>query len=250
MSYSLISGIAAVLALPNVLVGALLVGAALAWTKWARAGRLIATVAAVVLAIFVFTPAVNYLARPLENAYEAPQVASAPRGVIVFCSAAEPRVSQWRGQPSLTASAECLTEPVILLRRFQDMRLVYVSEAATPQMRAEQFEVASQTWASLGLATSTFETVEGSNDPRQIVDRLKATIKPEQPKAWLLVAPALEMPRLMHLFAARGLPVTAFPVDYKTGTHDTDWINRDNLTILASVSREVMTTLVLRLLGS
>jgi len=130
------------------------------------------------------------------------------------------------------------------------VRLIYVSEAGTPQMRAEQFEIAGQTWASLGLAKSTFETVEGSNDPRQIVDRLKATINPEHPDAWLLVAPALEMPRLMRLFAARGLPVTAFPVDYKTGTHDTDWINRDNLTILASVSREVMTTLALRLLGS
>lgn len=250
MSYSAINGIVSALALPNVLVGALLVGAALAWTKWARAGRMIATVSAVLLAIFVFTPAVNYLVRPLENAYQPLHVANAPKGLIVFCAAAEPLVSQGRGQPALTTSAECLTEPAGLLRRFPDARLVYLSAADTPRLRAEQFKVASQTWLSFGLSKSKFETIEGSNDPRQAIDQLKAKLKPEGADTWLLVASAIEMPRLMRLFAARGFPVTAFPVDYKTGTYDTDWVNRENLAILASVSREFMTSLMLRFLGS
>ena len=250
MTYSALLTIASLLELPTLLLLLLLVGIALSWTRWSGAGRLIASVSAIALAVFATTPASVWIARQLEDSFPPVVLAEQPAGAIILCEAIHVDLAASRKDSSLTHAAECLTEPASLARRYPGMRLIYVADAISPEARKTQIAAVREFWLSLGIPETQMLLISGSPDPRDNVAQLKAAAPGKDRKGWLLVTSAMNMPRLAYTFASQGLAVTPYPVDYRTAAGANAWFDAQNIKTVAASSRELALGWALRLFGS
>ena len=102
----------------NVLVFGVALGAALSFTRFARAGRTLVVVAAVGLLVAGYSPLSNALILPLEQQFPHYRDDGGPvAGVIVLGGAVEQRPSIARGQLTLNDSAERIIAMADLARR-------------------------------------------------------------------------------------------------------------------------------------
>ena len=208
----------AIVQMPNMLILGAMIGALMMWTRWGRAGRIVATFFSVTLAVLTFTPAVNLLARPLEDRFPQPTLDGPPTGIIVLGGSADEAISKQRGQPALHEAAERLTEGVALSRRFPNARLVF--SGGSGRLSAgdlTESDVTRQVWLSLGVPADRMEFESTSRDTWENAVNTKALVKPKPGERWLLVTSAMHMPRSVGIFRRIEFPVTAFPVDYQTG---------------------------------
>ena len=95
-------------ALPSNLVATLAVlGVALMFTRFRRAGRMLATLGVVLLLLAGLSPLGNLLIYPLEQRFPPWDAArGAPAGIVVLGGAISPDVSAAHGTPALTEAAE------------------------------------------------------------------------------------------------------------------------------------------------
>ena len=203
---------------PNLLIETLLVGVALNWTRWLRAGRIVSTVAAAAIGLFAFTPIANLLARPLEDRFPQPHLTDAPTGIVVLGGAMDEAISQQRGQSSLNEAVERMTEAVALTRRFPEARLVFSGGSGRLHAAGTtEADVARALWLSLGVPADSMTFESRSRDTYENAVFTKALIQPKPGERWLLVTSAMHMPRSVGIFRKIDFSVIPYPVDYQTG---------------------------------
>ena len=96
-----------------------LLGLLLCTTRFARTGRSIAMVAAVLLLVAAFSPLSALILRPLEDRFPQPPAdMAAPSGIVVLGGALDEDLGLARGQPTLTEAAARLTTGVALALRY------------------------------------------------------------------------------------------------------------------------------------
>ena len=210
---------------PHLIVETLIVGVALLWTRWRRAGRIVTTAGCVLLAVFALTPAANLIAVPLENRFPQPRLDEAPTGIIVLGGAVDEALTRARGAPSLNEAAERMTEAVALSRRFPDARLVFAGGSGrfSPADTTES-DVAREIWLALGVPAARMTFEDRSRDTWENAVNVKAMVDPKPGERWLLVTSAMHMPRSVGIFRKIGFSVTPYPVDYQTGGTWTDFV--------------------------
>lgn len=203
---------------PQIFFELLAVGVALLWTRWRRAGRTLATTMTIVIVLFAVTPLAMIFVRPLEDRFPHPDLTTAPTGIIVLGGAMDEGVTRARKTPALNDAAERLTEPVALLRRFPDARLVFSggSGRLTPAAWTES-DVARMLWQSLGVPDQRMSFEDRSRDTWENAVFTKELVKPKPGERWLLVTSAMHMPRSVGIFRKIGFDVVPYPVDYQTG---------------------------------
>jgi uncharacterized SAM-binding protein YcdF (DUF218 family) len=206
-------------ALPsNILISLGLIGVVLMATRFARTGRRLAVAALILIALAGLSPLGNALILPLEERFP-PWDASrgAPTGIISLGGALDTVVSLPRGEVALNEAAERMTAIAELARRFPDARIVFsggsgriiydgVSEASLAGRLFESFGIAKE---RILLEDKSRDTDENARFTRELVE-------PKPGERWLLVTSAHHMPRSVGVFRAAGIPVEAFPVDYRT----------------------------------
>ncbi len=204
--------------LPHLLLEIALVGVALMWTRWARAGRWLATGGVLALAVAGFTPFSALLVRPLEDRFPRPDLSVAPTGIIVLGGAVDEGVTRRRGLPALNDAAERMTEAVALARRFPDARLVFAGGSGrfTP-LETTESDVARQFFLAQGVPAARMTFENQSRDTWENAAFTRALVQSKPGETWLLVTSAMHMPRSVGIFRQVGFPVTAYPVDYRTG---------------------------------
>lgn len=239
----------------SVLVVGGLAGALLAFTRWWRAGRLVALAALVGLLVAGLSPLGQAIVLPLEERFPPPPAdMPAPDGIVVLGGALDTVVSPARGQAALTEAAERLTSLVALARRYPDARIVLSGGSDRIFVdAAPEADLARAMLAEAGLDPGRLTVENASRNTFQNALMSKAIVRPSAAERWLLVTSAYHMPRAVGCFRKVGFPVVAYPVDYRTrGVQDLyrpfDRIS-EGLRRVDMATREWVGLLVYRLTG-
>ncbi len=179
------------------------------------------------LLLLGWEPLPDALLRHLEARHPALPVAApltAYAGVVVLGGALEPGyVWTTPDQSALNDAAERMTEVLPLLRRQPSLRVIFTggegelfSQGLSEAERAERF------FSSQGITTNqlVYESASHTTYENAVLSKSLPGINPTKP--WLLLTSAWHMPRAMAAFRKAGWNVTAYPVDFRTGTQ-TPW---------------------------
>ena len=200
-------------------------GVALAFTRWAKAGRRLAALAMLGLALILFTPLGVALLRTLEDRFPPPAAdLPAPTGIIVLGGGLNESKSEARGQIILNEDGMRLIAGLELARRYPSARLIFSGGAANfmEETPPEAIGV-RKLWQDLGgpAERTSFESKSRNTWENAIYTR--DLVQPKPGDTWLLVTSAWHMPRAMGIFRKVGFDVTAWPVAYRTFGYNRDW---------------------------
>jgi uncharacterized SAM-binding protein YcdF (DUF218 family) len=203
----------------NLLLLGLMMGVVLMWTRFARIGKWLTTVAVVGFLIVAILPLGYWLMVPLENRFAANQIPNSKiDGIIVLGGATQSFLSIERQQPSLNANAERLTAFVTLARQHPSAKLVFTGgSSALRGSIVSEADIAEQIFNDIGFDTSRIYFERDARNTWENARKTMPVIKPETGQVWLLVTSARHMPRAMGVFRQAGWPVHAWPVDFRTG---------------------------------
>ncbi len=204
----------------TVLVLGVAAGAALLLRRPAGRGRWLLALSAGMLALCVVLPVDALLLLPLESRFSRPQPAPARvDGIVVLGGAVETYLTEQHGTPALNGSAERMTAFVALARQYPSAQLAFTGGSGRLEgSRLSEAEVASRLFAQLGLVRPVVYE-DRSRTTHENAVMLKAIVRPQPGKSWLLVTSAAHMPRAVGSFRRAGWPVLAWPVGYRVGRH-------------------------------
>ena len=248
--------ILALLTQPLAWVATLLLASLLVLRRRPALGRRLVWSALAVLLIMGWLPLPDLLIRRLENQYaEIPPQADLRGyvGMVVLGGALESgHVAQAHTQPLLNDAAERMAAPVAARLRNPHLRVVFTGgEGALLGTGPTEADRARNFFNSLGLSGQPIEYEAASRNTYE-----NAVLTAQLPgvdisQRWLLVTSAWHMPRSMATFAKTGWNVTAYPVDFRTGT-DTPWTEyslRDGVARWQLLLNEGLGLLAYRLTG-
>jgi len=203
--------------------GLLLAGLFLQRQKPVAARRLQWSALAVLLAVG-WQPLPHWLGQQLEGQYAeiSPQAdLGSYVGLIVLGGATESgRVQQAHAQPLLNGAAERMTAPVAMLRRNPHLRLVFTGgEGSLLGSGPSEADRARVFFESMGVPPDRvqYESVSRNTFDNAVLTAQMPGIDIAQ--RWLLVTSAAHMPRSVATFSKAGWNITAYPVDFRTGTN-------------------------------
>lgn len=217
------------LAQPLWWVIALLVASCLVLPRWPVLGRRITLTALTILLCLGWQPLPDALLRQLENRYAefAPQANLKDYvGVIVLGGGTESgHVAQAHIQPLMTSAAERLTAPVAMLLHNPHLQIVYTGgEGAWLGVGPSEAERARKYFDSMALRPAQVQYESASRNTYENAVMTAQLPHMDKSQRWLLVTSAFHMPRSMATFKKVGWNVTAYPVDFRTGTNS-PWTN-------------------------
>lgn len=240
------------LAPSNLLILAAALGVALSFTRFMRAGRVLAALGVVGLLLAGFGPAGRTLARPLEDRFARPASLGDVAGIIVLGGA----IGASRGEVTFNASASRMTEAIDLARRFPAARLAFTGGSASllGQDEMTEAEAARRVFVSVGIEPGRLILEDKSRNTHENAVLLKPLLGQKPGERWLLVTSAAHMPRSVGIFREAGVAVTPYPVDYVTSGTRRDFlhVNREfsqGLTRTDQAAREWVGLIAYRLAG-
>jgi uncharacterized SAM-binding protein YcdF (DUF218 family) len=210
----------------NLLTALVLLGILLAFTRFARAGRLLALSGLLALLLFGLGPGGNWLMVMLEERFPPPPAeAPAPDGIIVLGGGVEDRVSAARDQLQLNEAGDRIWALAELARRYPEARIVFSGGvgALIGGGDVPEAEIVGAAVAALSLEPGRVELESASRTTAQNARFTAALVRPAPGETWWLVTSAFHMPRAVGAFRAAGLPVAAYPVDYRTAGPEDAW---------------------------
>jgi uncharacterized SAM-binding protein YcdF (DUF218 family) len=201
----------------NILVGLLVLGVLLLFTRWKRTGRFFTLLAALLAVFIAYAQPGVWLMAPLEERFAAPKDMPAKvAGIVVLGGAIDTRQSNRFGDVALNGRAERITGFVTLAKRYPDAKLVY-SGGAGLIMEEEKSEAehAKPLLVALGVAEARLILETKSRDTHENALFTRELVKPAPGEVWIVVTSAAHMPRAMGTFRKLGWTVIPYPVDYR-----------------------------------
>ncbi|HEY8370728.1 MAG TPA: YdcF family protein [Thermodesulfobacteriota bacterium] len=199
------------------LLAGLLAGAALLYTRWRAAGRVVVTVTAAAALALTVTPLGPWLLRPLEDRFPRPErLPARVDGIVVLGGAADPWVSRARGQPNVGASADRLIAGAMLARRYPDAKVLFTGGSARIGGGPDEAAPSRAILEALGVAPERLLVENRSRNTWENVRLSYPLANPTPGETWILVTSASHMPRAVGIFRRVGWPVIPYPVDYET----------------------------------
>ncbi len=195
-----------------------LVSAFLAVAGWRRSSGTAAGLAAFVLFVTLYTTAGGVALQVLEARFQKPQ--DAPQDlscILVLGGALENEVTTSRGGIELNQAGDRYVETLRLALRHPQARILvsggdgsmsgaYEGEAAASERFFSAFGVPPDRLIKENTSRTTYENALQTKD----------VLAREGITDCLLVTSAFHMPRSVGLFRKAGIPVTPWPVDYRT----------------------------------
>ena len=193
-------------------------GAALCYTRYVKWGRRLAALGVFLLIAMMFGPVGQFLAAPLETRFlPPPKDMPPPYGIIVLGGTVDEILSKQLDRVVLNNSAERLTAPIELIRRFPNARLVFTGGSAigfdAPETEASNVK---RFWREMGIDNDSVVYEGRSRNTYENALFTRDLVKPKPDERWLLVTSAVHMPRSVGIFRQLGFNVIPYPVDYHT----------------------------------
>ena len=182
------------------LILALGLGVILLWTRWRKIGRSVSTLAALILAIFAFSPLGNVLIHPLENQFARPSEVQleAVRGIIVLGGSFDTAVSMARKTMALNESAERIVETLALARRLPSVPIIFTGGVGALFLAQEdEASAVRRIFSRVGLSSSRMFLEDQSRNTHENAVFVKRIVQPFGQGQWLLITSALAG-RLSH----------------------------------------------------
>eukprot|EP01037_Dinobryon_pediforme_P011094 gene11094-11175_t len=171
-------------------------------------------------------PAGNWLMRPLEDRFSAPQPDMiAPDGIIVLGGSLQDEISAARGGVTLGESGTRMTEFVALARRFPRARLVFSGGSGNlVGFASNEADTARRLLDALGIDSLRMTYEDKSRNTWENAVFSADMLQPKADEHWLLVTSAFHMPRAMGVFRKAGFNVLPWPAGYMTtGLPEDGW---------------------------
>ena len=202
----------------NLLLVLALFGAALACTRFARAGRRLMIGSVLALAISGLSPLGNLLILPLEQRFPPWDAArGAPDGIVVLGGSISPEVSAARNVVALNEAAERVTVVAELARRYPAARIIFSGgNGALISAPGTEAEAALRLFESFGIAPARVIAEDRSRNTVENAVFSRQLAMPKPGERWLLVTSAYHLPRAVGVFRQAGFPVEPYPVDWRT----------------------------------
>ena len=202
----------------NALIILGLAGAALAVTRWRRAGAAMMATSIILLAVAGFLPVGNALTYVLEARFPPwRETRGAPNGIVVLGGAISPKLSRAHGEPVIEGDAGRITALVKLARAYPDARIVYSGgDASLLSSEAPEADFIHPLLDSFGISRDRVLLETRSRNTAENAIFTKALVNPKPTERWLLVTSAQHMPRAVGCFRKAGFPVEAYPVGWRT----------------------------------
>ncbi|MFC7688961.1 YdcF family protein [Paeniroseomonas aquatica] len=132
--------------------------------------------------------------------------------------AVEQNLTEARGIPALNGAAERMTEPVALLRRHPEAKLVFTGgQGSLVHGGVTEADVAAALWRDLGVPADRLLLEREARNTWENAVLSHRLVQPKPGETWLLVTSASHMPRAAGVFRQAGWDITPWPVDYRTG---------------------------------
>jgi uncharacterized SAM-binding protein YcdF (DUF218 family) len=230
--FFVLSKILGFFALPsNFLVFLGLFGLALAGTRLARTGRLIAAAAIILFAIAGIGPLGKALIKPLEDRFPPWDAGRGPpAGIVVLGGAIDPDFAALH-MPDLNDAAERVAVVPALAKAYPNARIIY--SGGNPRIRSSlgsEAQYAAPLFESFGIPKDRLTLEERSRNTEENAIYAKELAAPRPGERWLLVTSAYHMPRAIGAFRRAGFPVEAYPVDWRTRGPIDLWLPFESVT--------------------
>jgi uncharacterized SAM-binding protein YcdF (DUF218 family) len=206
----------------NLVIAIGILGLLLLPTRFARAGRWLAFVSLIVLAIIGLSPVGNALILPLEQRFPPWNAADgAPTGIIVLGGAVSPDISAARNEVALNEAAERLTVAAELALRYPKARILFSGgSGALIFGEGTEAEFAMRVFESFGIPRRRVILEDRSRNTVENAILSKDIARPQPGERWLLVTSAYHMPRAIGIFRKAGFDVEPYPVDWRTAGNE------------------------------
>jgi uncharacterized SAM-binding protein YcdF (DUF218 family) len=216
---------------PLVWVAALLALGLITWHRKPRLSRGLVSTALAMLLLMGWLPLPDMGLRAMEGRYAeiAPDAdLSGYVGVVLLGGAmGSGNVAQAHRQPVLNDAAERMVATAAILQRYPQMPVVFTGgEGSLLGVGPSEADRAKVFFDSLGIAAIRVRYESASRNTFEnavFTAQMQGVQKSEK---WLLITSAWHMPRSIATFEKAGWNVTAYPVDYRTGT-STPWTDYD-----------------------
>jgi uncharacterized SAM-binding protein YcdF (DUF218 family) len=240
----------------NALVLLTLLGALLAFTRFARPARWLVLFAAFSFLMAGMSPLPFWLMRPLEDRFPKVALTGPVDGIIVLGGA----IGTTRGMTSLNDAAARMTDSAALALRYPGARLVFsggdgsLIESQSDGEAKTEADAARQFYRSLGIPASQIIIEDKSRNTRENAVFTKPLLDQKPGQRWLLITSAWHMPRSVGIFRQAGINISPYPVDYTTRGLPRDYrqLNRGfsyGLTLTDLAVKEWIGLIVYRIAG-
>jgi uncharacterized SAM-binding protein YcdF (DUF218 family) len=201
----------------NILVGLLVLGVLLLFTRWKRTGRFFTLLAALLALFIAYAQPGVWLMAPLEERFAVPaEMPAKVTGIVVLGGAIDTRQSNRFGDVALNGRAERITAFVTLAKRYPEAKLVYSGGAGLiMEEQKSEAEHAKPLLVALGVAEARLILETRSRDTHENALFTKDLVKPAPGEVWIVVTSAAHMPRAMGTFKKLGWTVIPYPVDFR-----------------------------------
>jgi len=201
----------------NILIALIVIGAALLFTRRARAGRRLIVVGVVVIVGIGLSPLGLVLQRTLEDRFPAwDETRGAPAGFIILGGALDPDMSAVRRTPVIDGSAERLTIVAALARRYPSAKFIYSGGNGSLFSGLAEADYVLELLESFGVPRERVTLERESRNTAENAAFSKALARPSPGDRWVVVTTGVHMPRAIGAFRATGFDVEAYPVDWRT----------------------------------
>ena len=219
--FFILSKTVGVLLLPtNLLIVLALVGALLAVTRFARAGRRLMISAIVLIALCAFSPLGNLLLYPLESRFPPSSAAQGvpPDGIVVLGGPIDADLSVAHDMPVIRSAPDRIVAAAALAHKYPNAKIIF--SGGSPNLidnDARESDYAAAIFESLGVDKARLVMDRRSRNTYENAVFSKELAAPKADERWLMVTSAYHMPRAIGLFRKAGFAVEPYPVDWRVG---------------------------------
>lgn len=221
MVFYYVSKIAWFFATPsNLLLSLILLGFVLAlFRRLRKLGIFLAFVTAAVTVALGLLPISTYLMVPLEERFPPFIDDGKPvDGIVLLGGAVEASDSLSRGQLVVNEAAERILATIQLAHRYPQARILISGGGGSVFGDGDgESPVIADYLKNIGINPARIIVEDRSRTTSENAIYSRELITPRPNERWLLVTSAWHMPRAVGVFEKVGFPVTAYPVDFRTG---------------------------------
>ncbi len=205
----------------NLLLSLILFGLILTlFPRLRKVGVGIAAAMTVVTIALGLLPISTYLMVPLEERF--PSFADDGRpvdGIILLGGSVEASDSAARGRLVANESAERVIDTIELAHRYPKARILISGGGGTVfGDGVGEAPIIADYFKRIGIDAGRIIIEDRSRTTSENALFSLEMAKPREGERWLLVTSAWHMPRAVGVFEKAGFPVTAYPVDFRTGS--------------------------------
>lgn len=202
----------------NLVFLALALGTYFLWTKRLILGRRLVAFGVIVIGLVGLLPVDQWLMRPLEDAYQQPDLTHYPKidGILVLGGEFNTRLSEDRAQVIAVSGTERINAFIDLMRKYPEAKAIFSGGSPALRQGISEASITEQYFQMLGVDMSKIVFEDLARNTRENAIYLKKIVNPQPDENWVLITSAYHMPRSMKEFKKLNWTPIPYPVGYRT----------------------------------